>query len=203
MKIICVGRNYAEHAKELNNDLPTEPVIFMKPKSAILLPGKPLYYPEFTDDLQYECEVVVRIIKNGKHIQEKFANKYYGDVTLGIDFTARDVQRDQQKKGLPWEIAKGFDGSAAVGSFSPITPEKNVGDLAFQLKKNGEVVQEGHSGNMIFSIDKIIAYVSKFFTVNIGDLIFTGTPAGVGPVNTGDKLEAYLQGYKVLEVEVR
>lgn len=203
MKLICVGRNYADHAKELNNDIPTVPVIFMKPKGAILLPGKPLYYPEFTDDLQYECEVVVRIVKNGKHIQEKFAHKYYGDVTLGIDFTARDIQRDQQKKGLPWEIAKGFDGSAAVGGFVPISAETPISNLAFQLRKNGETVQDGHTRNMIFSVDKIIAYVSQFFTINIGDLIFTGTPAGVGPVTAGDKLEGYLQGHKVLDVEVR
>ncbi|MCD6011028.1 MAG: fumarylacetoacetate hydrolase [Flavipsychrobacter sp.] len=203
MKIICVGRNYADHAKELNNEVPKAPVIFMKPKTAILLPGKQLYYPEFTDDLQYEAEMVVRITKNGKFIQEKFANKYYGDVTIGIDFTARDVQREQQQKGLPWEIAKAFDGSAAVGSFSKITPETDVSNIAFQLKKNGETVQDGHSRNMIFSVDKIIAYVSQYFTLNIGDMIFTGTPAGVGPVNAGDTLEAYMQGYKVLEVEVR
>ncbi len=203
MKIICVGRNYADHAKELNNEVPQAPVIFMKPKTAVLLPGKQLYYPEFTDDLQYECEMVVRITKNGKFIQEKFANKYYGQVTLGIDFTARDVQREQQKKGLPWEIAKAFDGSAAVGSFEVISPERDVNNISMQLKKNGEVVQEGNSRDMIFSVDKIIAYVSQYFTLNIGDLIFTGTPAGVGPVNAGDTLEAYMQGYKVLEVEVR
>jgi 2-keto-4-pentenoate hydratase/2-oxohepta-3-ene-1,7-dioic acid hydratase in catechol pathway len=203
MKIICVGRNYADHAKELNNDVPKEPVIFMKPKGAILLPGKPLYYPEFTDDLQYECEMVVRISKNGKHIQEKFAHKYYDEVTLGIDFTARDVQREQQKKGLPWEIAKAFDGSAAVGSFEPITAETNVSNLAFQLKKNGETVQDGHTRHMIFSVDKILTYVSMYFTINIGDLIFTGTPAGVGPVTAGDKLEGYMQGLKVLDVDIR
>jgi acylpyruvate hydrolase len=202
MKIICVGRNYADHAKELNNEVPVAPVIFMKPKGALLLPGKPLYYPEFTDDLQYECEVVVRIVKNGKFIQEKFAHKYYGQVTVGIDFTARDVQREQQKKGLPWEIAKAFDGSAAVGSFEPITVETDVHNLAFQLTKNGETVQDGHTRQMIFTVDKIIAYVSKYFTLNIGDMIFTGTPAGVGPVNGGDTLEGYLQGRKVLEVEV-
>ncbi len=203
MKIICVGRNYADHAKELKNDVPTEPVIFMKPKGAVLLPHKPLYYPEFTDDLQYECEVVVRICKNGKFIQEKFANKYYDEVTLGIDFTARDVQREQQKKGLPWEIAKAFDGSAAVGTFVPITVETDVHNLAFQLKLNNETVQDGHTRNMIFTVDKIIAYVSKYFTLNIGDLLFTGTPAGVGPVSGGDKLEGYLQGNKVLDVEVK
>ncbi len=203
MKIICVGRNYAEHAKELNNDVPKEPVIFMKPKGALLLPEKPLYYPEFTDDLQYECEVVVKICKNGKHIQEKFANKYYDQVTLGIDFTARDLQNELKKKGLPWEIAKGFDGSAAVGTFVPLTVETDVRNLAFQLHKNGEMVQDGHTRNMLFSVDKIIAYVSKFFVINIGDMIYTGTPAGVGPVQPGDKLEGILQGNKVLEVEIK
>ncbi len=203
MKIICVGRNYADHAKELKNDVPKEPVIFMKPKGAVLLPWKPLYYPEFTDDLQYECEMVVKICKNGKYIQEKFANKYYNEVTLGIDFTARDLQREQQNKGLPWEIAKAFDGSAAVGNFVPITVETNVHNIAFQLRKNGETVQDGHTRNMIFTVDKIIAYVSKFFTINIGDLIFTGTPAGVGPVAPGDKLEGVMQGNMVLEVEIK
>ena len=203
MKIICVGRNYADHAKELKNDVPTEPVIFMKPKNALLLPEKPLYYPEFTDDLQYECEVVIKICKNGKFIQEKFANKYYNEVTLGIDFTARDVQKRQQAKGLPWEIAKAFDGSAAVGTFVPITAETIVSNLAFQLQLNGTTVQDGHTRNMIFSVDNIIAYVSKYFTVNIGDMIFTGTPAGVGPVNGGDRLEGILQGNKVLNVEVK
>jgi len=203
MKIICVGRNYADHAKELKNDVPTTPVIFMKPKGALLLPDKPLYYPEFTDDLQYECEVVIKINKNGKFIQEKFANKYYNEVTLGIDFTARDLQRAQQQKGLPWEIAKGFDGSAALGSFVPLSAETAVGNLSFQLKLNGNTVQDGHSRDMIFSVDRIIAYTSQFFTLNIGDLIYTGTPAGVGPVNAGDKLEGILQGNKVLEVEIK
>jgi acylpyruvate hydrolase len=203
MKIICVGRNYADHAKELQNDVPTVPVIFMKPKSALLLPGKPLYYPEFTQDLQYECEVVVRICKNGKFIQEKFANKYYDQVSLGIDFTARDLQRDQQKKGLPWEIAKAFDGSAAVGTFVPITIETEVSNLAFQLKLNNETVQDGHTRHMIFSVDHVIAYVSRFFTLHIGDMIYTGTPAGVGKVNRDDKLEGYLQGNKVLDVDVK
>jgi 2-keto-4-pentenoate hydratase/2-oxohepta-3-ene-1,7-dioic acid hydratase in catechol pathway len=203
MKIICVGRNYAEHAKELNNDVPTSPVIFMKPKSALLLPEKPLYYPEFTDDLQYECELVVRINKNGKFIQEKFAKKYYSEVSLGIDFTARDLQRDLQKKGLPWEIAKAFDGSAAVGNFVNLTPEMEIQKMNFQLKLNDETVQDGKTSDMIFHVDKIIAYVSRFFALNIGDLVFTGTPSGVGPVNGGDKLEGYLEGNKVLTVEVK
>ncbi len=203
MKIICVGRNYADHAKELQNDVPTTPVIFMKPKSALLIGDKPLYYPEFTDDLHYECEVVVKICRNGKFVQEKFAHKYYDQVTLGIDFTARDLQREQQKKGLPWEIAKGFDGSAAAGTFVPITPETVVSNLAFQLKLNGETVQDGHTRNMIFSVDRIIAYVSKFFSLQIGDLIYTGTPAGVGPVKPEDHLEGYLQGNKVLDVMIK
>lgn len=202
MKIICVGRNYADHAKELKNDLPTEPVLFMKPKSALLLPTKPLYYPEFTDDLQYECELVIRICKNGKFIQEKFANKYYDAITLGIDFTARDIQREQQKKGLPWEIAKAFDGSAAVGTFVPVTEGMDLHKLSFRLDKNGEAVQNGNTADMIFTVDKIIAYASKYFTIHIGDLIFTGTPAGVGPLSTNDKLEGYLSGEKLLDVSV-
>jgi acylpyruvate hydrolase len=203
MKIICVGRNYADHAKELKNDLPTEPVLFMKPKTAVLLPHKPLYYPEFTEDLHYECELVVKISSNGKYIQEKFAHKYYDAITLGIDFTARDLQREQQKKGLPWEIAKAFDGSAAVGTFVPLTEEIDVNNLSFRLDKNGEAVQNGNTSDMIFKVNNIIAYCSKFFTLNIGDLIFTGTPAGVGPVVVDDKLEGYLLGEKVLSVDIK
>ncbi len=203
MKIICVGRNYADHAKELKNELPSEPVLFMKPKSAMLLPHKPLYYPEFTDDLHYECELVIRICKNGKYIQERFAHKYYDAITLGIDFTARDIQRQQQQKGLPWEIAKAFDGSAAVGEMRPVNLEDDLSNLSFSLEKNGEIVQEGNTADMIFSVRRIIEYASNFFTLNIGDLIFTGTPAGVGPVNVHDKLDAYLMGERVLSVEVR
>jgi acylpyruvate hydrolase len=203
MKIICIGRNYADHAKELKNDLPTEPVIFMKPKSALLLPEKPIYYPEFTKDLHFECEVVVKIDSNGRHVQEKFARKYYSSITLGIDFTARDIQRQQQQKGLPWEIAKAFDGSAALGEFVPLSDTLDINDLDFQLKLNGEMVQDGHTRDMIFNIDKIIAYASQFFTLNVGDLIYTGTPAGVGPVKIDDVLEGYLQGQKVLNVNVK
>jgi acylpyruvate hydrolase len=203
MKIICVGRNYSEHAKELNNDVPAEPVLFMKPKSALLLPDKPLYYPEFTDDLHYECEVVLRINKNGKYIQERFARKYYNEITVGIDFTARDLQRKQQQKSLPWEIAKAFDSSAAVGNFIPLTEDMQTNDLSFQLQINGNTVQNGNTKDMIFNFDKIVAYASQFFTLNIGDLIFTGTPAGVGPVSVNDKLEGYLQGEKLMEVEIK
>lgn len=203
MKIICIGRNYAEHAKELKNEVPTEPVIFMKPQSALLSDGKPVYYPEFTDDLQYECEVVVKICKNGKHTQEKFANKYYSEISLGIDFTARDLQSKLKAKGLPWEIAKGFDGSAAVGKFVPISADMNINDLDFELKQNGNTVQQGNTKDMIFNVNKIIEYTTRFFSLNIGDLIFTGTPAGVGPVSVYDKLEGYLQGQKLLDVEIR
>lgn len=203
MKIICIGRNYAEHAKELKNDIPSEPVIFMKPKNALLLPEKPLFYPEFTDDLHYECELVVKICKNGKYVQERFARKYYEEVTVGIDFTARDLQQKQKEKGLPWEIAKAFDGSAAVGRFVPIPADRNINDLKFELKLNDQVVQEGHTRDMIFSINKIIEYVSQYFTLNIGDLIFTGTPSGVGAVNVYDKLEGFLEGERLMEVNIR
>lgn len=203
MKIICIGRNYSEHVKELNNEVPEEPVIFMKPKNALLFADKPLYYPEFTDDLQYECEVVVKINKNGKYIQERFAHKYYNEITVGLDFTARDLQQKQKAKGLPWEIAKAFDGSAATGKYLPITEDMDVQNLHFQLKRNGQVVQDGYTKDMMYSINKIIEHTSRYFTLNIGDLIFTGTPAGVGPVNVHDKLEGYLQGEKLLDVDIR
>jgi len=203
MKIICIGRNYAEHAKELNNEVPDEPVIFMKPKNALLIPDKPLYYPEFTDDLQYECELVVKIHKNGKYIQERFARKYYNETSVGLDFTARDLQQRQKAKGLPWEIAKSFDASAAVGSFITLTPDVDLNNIDFELKLNDETVQHGNSRDMIFSINKIIEHVSKYFTLNIGDLIFTGTPAGVGSLTVYDKLEGYINGEKLLHVDIR
>lgn len=202
MKIICIGRNYPEHAKELNNEVPTEPVIFMKPKSALLLVDKPLYYPEFTDNLQYECEVVVKISKNGKYIQERFARKYYNEVSVGIDFTARDIQNRLKEKGLPWEIAKAFDGSAAVGRFIP-ADGINLSNLDFELKINGNTVQSGNTKDMIFSIDRMIEYVSGYITLNIGDLLFTGTPAGVGPLNVYDRLEGFIGGNKLLNVEIK
>jgi len=203
MKIICVGRNYSEHAKELNNDVPSEPVLFMKPKNALLLPDKPLYYPEFTDDLQYELEVVIRINKNGKYIHERFARKYYDHVSVGIDFTARDVQKKQMQKGLPWEIAKAFDASAAVGKFIDIAPDMDLNDLNFQLKLNGNTVQEGNTKDMLFSVNRILEYASRYFTLNIGDIVFTGTPAGVGSLSVYDKLEGYLNGQKLLDVDIR
>ena len=203
MKIICIGRNYAEHAKELNNIIPAEPIIFLKPKTALLVDGKALYYPEFTNDLQYECELVVRMSKNGKYIQEKFARKYYNAMSLGIDFTARDIQQKQKEKGLPWEIAKAFDGSAAVGAFIPIGEDLNVQQLNFELKINDETRQLGHTSDMLFSIDQLIAYTSQFFTLNIGDLIFTGTPSGVGPLSVTDQLDGYLQGQRVLSCLIK
>jgi acylpyruvate hydrolase len=203
MKIICIGRNYSEHAKELNNDVPTEPVIFMKPRTALVLKDKPVFYPEFTNELHYECEVVVRINKNGKFIQEKFAPKYYNEITVGIDFTARDLQQKLKQKGLPWEIAKAFDGSAVVGDFIPLSSSMDIQDLGFQLNRNGCLTQEGNTKDMIFSVNKIIAYISQFFTLNTGDLIFTGTPAGVGPVSVNDSLQGYLQGKQLFNVDIK
>ncbi len=203
MKIICVGRNYADHAKELGNAIPEAPVLFMKAKNALLLPGKPFYYPEFSNDIHYEAELVVKICKNGKHISEKFARRYYEQITVGLDFTARDVQQKQKEKGLPWEIAKAFDDSAAVGRFVDIPEAKDVQDYSFELHKNGITVQQGNSMNMLNSIDKVLAYASTFFSLNIGDLFFTGTPAGVGPIALHDKLEAFLEGQRVLELFVK
>jgi 2-keto-4-pentenoate hydratase/2-oxohepta-3-ene-1,7-dioic acid hydratase in catechol pathway len=203
MKIICIGRNYVEHAKELGNDIPDEPVIFMKPKSAIIQPHTPFYYPEFTNELHYECELVLRISKNGKYIQERHASNYYNGITVGIDFTARDIQDELKKKGLPWEKAKAFDNSAAIGKFIDIKPDFNKKNINFSFLKNGEKVQEGNSGNMIFGIDKLIANISLYFSLNIGDYIFTGTPAGVGECVVGDELEAFLENESLLKLEVK
>ena len=203
MKIICIGRNYADHAKELGNEIPDEPVIFMKPKSALLQPHTPFYYPEFTNELNYECELVLRISKNGKYIQERHAANYYNGITVGIDFTARDIQDEFKKKGLPWEKAKAFDNSAAIGKFIDITPDINKKNINFSFTKNGEIVQKANSSQMIFSFDKLIANISNYFSLNIGDLIFTGTPAGVGECVVGDELEAFYEGTSMLKVEVK
>jgi 2-keto-4-pentenoate hydratase/2-oxohepta-3-ene-1,7-dioic acid hydratase in catechol pathway len=194
MKFICIGRNYAEHAKELNNAVPAEPVIFFKPETALLLHRQPFFYPEFSKDIHYECEIIVRINRLGKNIQKKFAHRYYDEIGLGIDFTARDVQNELKAKGLPWEKAKGFDGSAVVGKFVPVSALKNPANIEFQLLKNGAIVQCGFSKDMIFDIDAIIEHVSLYVTLKIGDIIFTGTPAGVGPVAIGDQLEGLLEG---------
>ena len=200
MKIICIGRNYAEHAKELNNAVSVSPVVFLKPKSS-LLQGTTFYYPEFTKDLHYECEVVVKICKNGKHIKEKFAKNYYQQITVGIDFTARDLQQQQKEKGLPWEIAKAFDGSAVVGKFIDIPAD--VQAVNFSLHKNNLLVQEGNTKDMLFTIDYIIAYVSQFFSLHTGDLIFTGTPAGVGPVSIGDQLKGAIEQEPLFEMHIK
>jgi len=203
MKIFCIGRNYADHAKELGNQLPEEPVIFMKPKSALLQGHTPFYYPEFTNELHYEAELVIRISKNGKYIQEKHATNYYNAITVGIDFTARDIQSRLKEKGLPWEKAKSFDNSAAVGKFIDITLAMNLKNINFSFSKNKEIVQKDNSKSMIFSIDKIIADISIYFSLNIGDLIFTGTPAGVGECIVGDTLEGYLEKEQVLSLEIK
>jgi 2-keto-4-pentenoate hydratase/2-oxohepta-3-ene-1,7-dioic acid hydratase in catechol pathway len=203
MKIFCVGRNYVAHAKELGNEVPDEPVIFMKPKSALLQPHTPFYYPEFTNELHYECELVLRISKNGKYIQEKFASKYYDAVSVGIDFTARDIQNELKEKGLPWEKAKAWDNSAAIGKWLPLANFKNKQDVNFCLYKNKELVQQSNSGLMIHSFDDIVAYISSFFSVNIGDLVFTGTPAGVGELVVGDEIEGFIEDESLLQLEVK
>lgn len=203
MKIICIGRNYADHAKELGNEIPEEPVIFMKPKSALLQAHTPFYYPEFTNELHYEGELVLRISKNGKYIQERHAANYYNGITVGIDFTARDIQEECKKKGLPWEKAKAFDNSAAIGKFIDIKPDFKKANVNFSLKLNSKEVQKGNSGEMLFNFDSIIAHISNYFSLNIGDLIFTGTPAGVGECVVGDMLEVFLEDESLLSVEVK
>lgn len=203
MKIICIGRNYADHAKEMKAEVPSAPIFFLKPDTAILKDGNHFYYPEFTKDLHYECELVVKIDKVGKNISEKFAPKYYSKVTLGIDFTARDLQQICKEKGLPWEISKSFEHSAPLSNKFIELSKLDFKNLSFELMKNGESVQVGHTSDMLFSIDQLIAYVSKFMTLKIGDLIFTGTPAGVGPVQIGDKLEGFLDKTKMFEFNVR
>ncbi|WP_316831067.1 fumarylacetoacetate hydrolase family protein [Pedobacter aquatilis] len=203
MKIIAIGRNYAEHAKELNNPVPTKPVIFLKPDTALLKDNKPFYHPDFSDDVHYELEVVLKVCKEGKHIAEKFAANYYDEIGLGIDFTARDIQARHKEKGLPWELAKAFDNSAPVSIFSPKAEFGDLYNLDFELKVNGESRQVGHTKDLLFPFEKIISFVSEYITLKKGDLIFTGTPAGVGKVNKGDKLEAWLAGRQLLNFEVK
>lgn len=203
MKIFCVGRNYAEHAKELNNDIPAEPVIFLKPKSALLLNHNPFYYPEFTNELHYEAELVLRISKNGKYIPEPQASNYYNAITVGIDFTARDIQTELKEQGLPWEKAKAWDCSAVTGKWIELNKSMNLKNINFSLKVNDELRQEGNSKNMIFSFDRIISDISKYFALNIGDLVFTGTPAGVGECVVGDVLAGYFESDKVFELDIK
>ncbi|SKB68059.1 2-keto-4-pentenoate hydratase/2-oxohepta-3-ene-1,7-dioic acid hydratase (catechol pathway) [Salegentibacter holothuriorum] len=204
MKIICIGRNYADHISELENEKPKEPVIFLKPDTSILLKKQPFFIPDFSEDVHYEVEVLVKIKKVGKHIQEKFAHKYYDEIGLGIDFTARDLQQKLKEKGLPWEKAKAFDGAAVVGEkWLPKDSIADINMLNFRLEKNGETVQKGNTGLMLWKIDELIAYVSQFFTLKIGDIIFTGTPAGVGKVSVEDKLTGFIEEDQIFSIQTK
>jgi acylpyruvate hydrolase len=203
MKIICIGVNYRAHALEMNRPFPENPVVFMKPDSAILKNNKPFFIPGFSENVHYEAEIVLRICKVGRHISKRFAHRYYDALTLGLDMTARDLQREQGKAGLPWEIAKAFDGSAPLGKFIPKEELGEMTDLSFYLDKNGEKVQQGNSSDLIFSFDDIISYVSGFFTLKTGDLIYTGTPSGVGQVHPGDILTGTLEGRQVFEIKIK
>jgi len=203
MKIIAIGRNYAEHAKELNNPVPTTPVIFMKPDTALLKDNKPFYHPEFSQDIHHEIELVLKVCKEGKHISEKFAADYYDEIGLGIDFTARDIQARHKEKGLPWELAKGFDGSAPISNFLPKVQFADLYNLNLKLDINGQTRQDGNTKDLLFSFEKLIAFVSQYITLKKGDLIFTGTPEGVSAVKQGDHLEGYLEGQKLLDFYVK
>lgn len=203
MKIICIGRNYTDHIAELENEKPENPVVFLKPDTAILLKGQPFFIPDFAQDVHHEVEVLVRINRIGKHIQPKFAHKYYDEIGLGIDFTARDLQAQLKAKGLPWEKAKGFDGAAVVGKWVAKAELPQVDELQFSLRKNGDTVQAGNTALMLWKIDELIAYVSQFFTLKIGDIIFTGTPAGVGPVAINDVLVGELEGQELFNIKVK
>ncbi|MDQ8054232.1 MAG: fumarylacetoacetate hydrolase family protein [Pedobacter sp.] len=203
MKVIAIGRNYAAHAKELNNAVPSQPIIFLKPDTAVLKDNKPFYLPDFSSDIHYELEVVLKICKEGKHIAEKFASNYYDEIGLGIDFTARDIQNEHKQKGLPWELAKAFDHSAAISTFAPKDTFSSMYDLRFELQINQQTRQQGHTANLLFSFEKIISFVSQYITLKKGDLIFTGTPEGVGQVKQGDQLEAWLEGKQLLNFSVK
>ncbi len=203
MKIICIGRNYIAHANELNNPVPKKPVFFMKPDTALLQDGKDFYLPEFSKDVHFETELVLRICKNGKHIPEAFASDYYDEIGIGIDFTARDMQSECKKKGLPWEIAKAFDHSAPLGGFLPKSSFEDMGNIPFSLKINDTYRQKGNSQHMIFSFDQIIAYVSQFISLRLGDYIYTGTPEGVGPTELKDHFQAFIGDHKLLDFKVK
>lgn len=203
MKILAIGQNYAEHNKELNSKNPTEPVVFMKPDTALLKNNKPFFIPDFTDELHYETELIVKINRLGKNIAAKYAHRYYAEIGLGVDFTARDLQRRLKAEGKPWEVCKAFDNSAVIGDFLPVEQLGNVQDIRFSLNLNGKTVQQGHSADMIFAIDELIAYVSRFFTLKIGDILFTGTPVGVGKVAVGDRLEGYIFENKMFDFKVK
>jgi 2-keto-4-pentenoate hydratase/2-oxohepta-3-ene-1,7-dioic acid hydratase in catechol pathway len=203
MKIICIGRNYSEHAKELSNPLPDKPLFFMNPDTALLIRNRPFYIPDFSNEIHYETELVIKISKNGKNILEKFDHNYYDKITLGIDFTARDIQKKCKEKGHPWEIAKAFDNSAPISTFIPLSELNDRNNIRFHMDLNGKTVQDGNSKDMIFSFEKIISYVSQFIYLKMGDMIFTGTPAGVGKVNIGDRITAYLENKKMLDFMIK
>ncbi len=203
MKILAIGQNYIEHNKELNSKHPSEPVVFMKPDTALLRNNKPFFIPDFTEELHYETELIIKINRLGKNIAPKYAHRYYSEIGLGVDFTARDVQRRLKNEGKPWEISKAFDNSAVIGDFVPVEKLGNVQDIHFSLNLNGTTVQQGHSADMIFPIDELIAYVSCFFTLKIGDILFTGTPAGVGKVAVGDRLEGFIYDSKMFDFKIK
>ncbi|KVV14193.1 fumarylacetoacetate hydrolase family protein [Flavobacterium sp. TMP13] len=203
MKIICIGRNYANHIAELKNERPTEPVIFMKPDSAVLLKQHPFVIPEFSDDIHHEIELIVKINKVGKYIEPKFAHKYYDEISVGIDFTARDLQSKLKEKGLPWEKAKAFDGSAVLGDFLPKSQFSSLENITFELTNNSKTVQKGNTDLMLWKVDELISYVSQYFTLKIGDIIFTGTPEGVAAVKPNDVLEGFLDGHKLFRIQVK
>lgn len=203
MKIICIGRNYVDHINELQNEKPKAPVVFLKPDSAVVLKNNPFIIPPFSTDIHYEVEILVKINKIGKHIDKQFASKYYDEIGLGIDFTARDLQQQQKEKGLPWEIAKAFDGAAVIGNFMPKSSFNSLNNINFSLQQNNKVVQKGNTSLMLWDIDAIIQYVSKYFTLKIGDVIFTGTPAGVGKVNPEDTLTGFIENQEMFSIKVK
>ena len=203
MKLICIGRNYTKHIEELNSEKPIDPVIFLKPDTAILLKNQPFFIPDFSDNIHYEVEIIIKINKVGKYIDKKFAHKYYDEIGLGIDFTARDLQNQLKDKGLPWEKCKAFDGSAVIGNWLPKTQFKDINNITFSLLKNDEVVQNGNTANMLWKIDEIIEYVSKYFTLKIGDIIFTGTPEGVGKVFANDRLKGLIENKEMFSITVK
>ncbi len=203
MKLICIGRNYTEHIKELENEKPTDPVVFLKPDTAILLKKQPFFIPDFSDDVHHEVEILVKINKVGKYIDRKFAHKYYDEIGLGIDFTARDLQNKLKEKGLPWEKAKAFDGAAVIGDWIPVNKIEDVNNINFSLYKNNHIVQQGNTSHMLWKIDELIEYVSKYFTLKIGDIIFTGTPAGVSKVITNDKLKGFIENTQMFSITIK
>lgn len=203
MKIIAIGRNYINHAKELNNPVPQEPIFFLMPDSALLRNNQPFFYPDFSKDIHYEVEIVIKLDKLGKNIAAKFANRYYHEIGIGIDFTARDLQQKCKEKGLPWEVSKSFDGAAPISKFISLEQFDDINNINFSLELNGNLVQKANTGEMVFPVDELISHVSKFMTIKIGDLLFTGTPAGVGPVKIGDRLTAYIEDEKLLDFVVK